>query len=111
MKIAEISIKRPSIVIVVFTALTLLGILSYLSLNYEVLPKATTSVISSTTTCPGASASEVEITVTKKIEDAVASMENIKRLDATSYESLSMVVIELNSGTDVDYALNDAQRK
>src|SRR5690606_21398635 len=36
---------------------------------------------------------------------------NIKKLDATSFESLSMVIIELNSGTDVDYALNDAQRK
>src|SRR5690606_5778782 len=60
---------------------------------------------------PGASPSEVENTVTKKIEDAVASMENIKKLNATSYESLSSVVITLHSGTDVDLALNDAQRK
>ncbi|WP_262246936.1 efflux RND transporter permease subunit [Parapedobacter soli] len=111
MKIAEISIKRPSIVIVVFTALTLLGIMSYFSLNYELLPKFTPSVVSITTIYPGASPSEVENTVTKKIEDAVASLENIKKLDATSFESLSMVIIELNSGTDVDYALNDAQRK
>ena len=111
MKIAEISIKRPSIVIVVFTVLTLLGILSYFSLNYELLPKFTPSVVSITTIYPGASPSEVENTVTKKIEDAVASLENIKKLDATSFESLSMVIIELNAGTDVDYALNDAQRK
>ena len=111
MKIAEISIKRPSIVIVVFTVLTLLGIMSYFSLNYELLPKFSPSVVSITTIYPGASPSEVENTVTKKIEDAVASMENIKKLDATSFESLSMVVIELNSGTDVDYSLNDAQRK
>ncbi|MFC7526176.1 efflux RND transporter permease subunit [Parapedobacter sp. GCM10030251] len=111
MKIAEISIKRPSIVIVVFTALTLLGIMSYFSLNYELLPKFTPSVVSITTIYPGASPSEVENTVTKKIEDAVASLENIKKLDATSFESLSMVIIELNAGTDVDYALNDAQRK
>lgn len=111
MKIAEISIKRPSIVIVVFTALTLLGIMSYFSLNYELLPKFTPSVVSITTIYPGASPSEVENTVTKKIEDAVASLENIKKLDATSFESLSLVIIELNAGTDVDYALNDAQRK
>lgn len=111
MKIAEISIKRPSIVIVVFTALTLLGIMSYFSLNYELLPKFTPSVVSITTVYPGASPSEVENTVTKKIEDAVASLENIKKLDATSFESLSMVIIELNSDADVDYSLNDAQRK
>ncbi len=111
MKIAEISIKRPSIVIVVFTALSLLGIMSYFSLNYELLPKFTPSVVSITTIYPGASPSEVENTVTKKIEDAVASLENIKKLDATSFESLSMVIIELNSNADVDYSLNDAQRK
>lgn len=111
MKIAEISIKRPSIVIVVFTALTLLGIMSYFSLNYELLPKFSPGVVSISTIYPGASPSEVENTVTKKIEDAVASMENIKQLEATSFESLSLVIIQLNSEADVDYALNDAQRK
>src|SRR5690606_17794554 len=111
MKLAEVSIKRPSIVIVVFTALTLLGIMSYFSLNYELLPKFDTGVVSVTTVYPGASPSEVENTVTKKIEDAVSSMENIKKLTATSFESLSMVIIELNVGTDEDLALNDAQRK
>lgn len=111
MKIAEISIKRPSLVIVVFSALAMLGILSYLSLNYELLPKFSPSVVSISTIYPGASPNEVENTVTKKIEDAVASMENIKKMDATSYESLSVIIVTLNNGTDVDLALNDAQRK
>ena len=111
MKIADISIKRPSIVIVVFTALSLLGILSYLSLNYELLPKFSPGVVSISTIYPGASPNEVENTVTKKLEDAVASMENVKKIDATSFESLSVVVITLTSGADVDLALNDAQRK
>ncbi len=111
MKIADISIRRPSIVIVVFTALTLFGILSYFNLNYELLPKFSPGVVSIATVYPGASPGEVENTVTKKIEDAVASLENIKKLDATSYESLSLVIIELRAGADVDLALNDAQRK
>jgi len=111
MKIAEISIKRPSLVIVLFTVLILGGILSYTSLNYELLPKFSPAVVSITTVYPGASPSEVENTVSKKIEDAVSSMENIKKIDTKSYESVSIVVITLNSGSDVDYALNDAQRK
>lgn len=111
MKIADISIRRPSIVIVVYAALTLLGIMSYFSLNYELLPKFTPGVVSISTIYPGASPSEVENTVTKKIEDAVSSMENIKKLNATSFESLSLVIVELNNEADVDLALNDAQRK
>jgi HAE1 family hydrophobic/amphiphilic exporter-1 len=111
MKIAEVSIKRPTLVIVLFTILILGGILSYTSLNYELLPKFSPSVVSVTTIYPGASPSEVENTVSKKIEDAVSSMENIKKLETKSFESLSIITITLNSGSDVDYALNDAQRK
>ncbi len=111
MKIAEISIKRPTLVIVLFTVLILGGLLSYTSLNYELLPKFSPSVVSVTTIYPGASPGEVENTVSKKLEDAVSSMENIKKLDTRSYEGVSIVTITLKTGTDVDYALNDAQRK
>src|SRR3954454_15410028 len=111
MKIAEISIKRPTLVIVLFTILILGGLLSYTSLNYELLPKFSSPVVSIITVYPGASPSEVENTVSKKIEDAVSSLENIKKLDTKSYEGISNVIITLKSGSDVDYALNDAQRK
>lgn len=111
MKITEISIKRPSLVIVVFTALSLLGLLSYFSLSYELLPKFSPNVVSISTIYPGASPSEVENTVTKKIEDAVASMENVKKLNAVSYESLSVVTVTLTDQAEIDLSLNDAQRK
>lgn len=111
MKLAEISIKRPSLVIVLFTILTLGGLYSYSQLGYELIPKFETNVITVATIYPGASPTEVENTVTKKIEDAVASLENIKKLDSKSYESLSTVSITLNSGANVDISMNDAQRK
>ncbi len=111
MKITDISIKRPSLVIVVFTALTLLGLLSYFSLGYELLPKFSPNVVSIATIYPGASPNEVENTVTKKIEDAVSSMENIKKINSTSFESLSVVTITLTEKAIIDNSLNDAQRK
>lgn len=111
MKIAEISIKRPTLVIVLFAVLILGGLLSYSSLNYELLPKFSPAVVTISTVYPGASPGEVENTVSKKIEDAVSSMENIKKLETKSFESLSLVTVTLNSGTDVDLSLNDAQRK
>ncbi|RYY86695.1 MAG: efflux RND transporter permease subunit [Chitinophagaceae bacterium] len=111
MKLAEISIKRPTLVIVLFIVLILGGVLSYTSLGYELLPKFSPSVVSVVSVYPGASPSEVENTVTKKVEEAVSAMENIKKLEARSYESVSIVTITLKSGSDVDYALNDAQRR
>ena len=111
MKLAEISIKRPSLVIVLFTILTLGGLFSYSQLGYELIPKFETNVISIATIYPGASPSEVENTVTKKIEDAISSLENIKKIDSKSFESLSSVSITLTSNADVNISMNDAQRK
>jgi HAE1 family hydrophobic/amphiphilic exporter-1 len=111
MKLAEISIKRPSIIIVLFTILTLGGLFSYSQLGYELIPKFEQNVITISTIYPGASPSEVENTVTKKIEDAIASLENIKKIDSKSYESLSVVSISLTSTAKVDVSMNDAQRK
>ena len=111
MKLAEISIKRPSLIIVLFTILTLGGLFSYSQLGYELIPKFEQNVITISTIYPGASPSEIENTVTKKIEDGIASLENIKKIDSKSYESLSIVSITLTSNAKIDVSMNDAQRK
>jgi len=99
------------LVIVLFTLLTLGGLFSYNQLGYELIPKFDRNVITVATIYPGASPSEIENTVTKKIEDAVASLENIKKIESRSYESLSTVAITLTDDANVDISLNDAQRK
>ena len=111
MKISEISIKRPSIILVLFIILTLGGIFSYSQMGYELIPKFEVNVITVQTVYPGASPTEVENTVTKKIEDAVASLEMVKKIESTSMENVSVVMITLNNGADVNFLLTDAQRK
>ncbi len=111
MKIAEIAIKRPSVVIVMFIALTLGGLLSYSYMGYELIPKFEVNVISVQTLYPGASPEEVENSVTKVIEDAVSSLENVKSIDSKSLESVSVVIIRLNDNADVNFLLTEAQRK
>ncbi|MEB2784054.1 efflux RND transporter permease subunit [Algoriphagus persicinus] len=111
MQITKISIQRSTMVVVLFTVLTLLGIFSYTQLSYELLPKMETNVVTISTIYPGAAPSEVETSVTKKIEDAVASLEGIKSMNSISQESISIITIELEAGEDVDYSMQDAQRK
>lgn len=98
-------------IVVLFTILTLGGIFSYTQLGYELIPKFEVNIITISTVYPGASPSEIENTVTKKVEDAISSLENIKKIESKSFESISVVMIQLNPGTDTDLALNDAQRK
>lgn len=111
MKIAEISIKRPTLIIVLFIILTLGGLFSFSNLSYELIPKFEINVVTIATVYPGASPSEVENTVTRKIEDAVSSLELVKKVESKSYESLSLVMVTLEAEADADYSLNDAQRK
>jgi len=111
MTITELAIKRSTLVVIVFTALTLLGILCYNMLNYELIPKIDVPYLSVTTQYPGASADEVETSVTKKLEDALSALENVKTLSASSQEGYSVISIELMANTNTNIALQDAQRK
>jgi len=111
MTITELAIKRPSLVVVVFAALALLGVYSYTQLNYELLPKISPPIITISTIYPGASPNEVENSVTKPIEDAVSTLDQIDNVNSTSQEGVSFVTIQFNQSADVDLELQTAQRK
>ncbi|MDP3684855.1 MAG: efflux RND transporter permease subunit, partial [Ignavibacteria bacterium] len=84
MTITELSIKRPSLVIVVFASLIVLGLFAFQQLKYELLPKISPPIITITTVYPGASPNEVETGVTKVIEDAVSGMDKVSEVRSTS---------------------------
>ena len=111
MSITEIAVKRPLLIVVIFTVLFIFGARSYFSLNYNLLPKLEVPTVSVTTTYPGAAAAEVETSVTKKLEDAFAAVEGLDKISSTSQEGVSSIVVALKSGTDVDQAERDIQRK
>jgi hydrophobic/amphiphilic exporter-1 (mainly G- bacteria), HAE1 family len=111
MSIVEIAIKKPLITAVIFILLTLGGLLSFRMLNLNLLPKFEVPMLTVQTIYPGAGASEVESSVTKKIEDALSTLENLKKISSTSMEGISVIAIELNEGSDANMAVQEAQRK
>ena len=111
MTITEIAIKRPTLIVVIFSMLGVLGIFGYSQLKYELLPKISPPIILITTVYPGASPQEAENSVTKYIEDAVSSLDKVSAVRSTSAEGVSVVTIELEQSAKIDLALQDAQRK
>ena len=97
-------------IIVLFAILAIGGIFSYRLLSYELLPEFSVPIVTITTLYPGAAPSEVESEISKKIEDAVSGLDNIDDVTSKSYESASLVIVQLKPGTDIDKALEDAQR-
>ena len=111
MSLTEIAIKRPSFILVIFITLSVLGIFGYQNLKYELLPKMNWPVITINTAYPGASPTEVENNVTKKIEDALSTLEKIKSIQANSFEGFSAIIVDFEMDVNVDDAVADAQRK
>jgi HAE1 family hydrophobic/amphiphilic exporter-1 len=111
MTITEIAIKRPTLIIVVFLALGLLGVFGYFQLRYELLPKVSPPWVVISIPYPGASPSEVENSVTKPLEDAVASVEKLSNIYGYSYEGLCVVSLEFNYSANADQEMQEVQRK
>ncbi len=111
MTVTELAIKRPTLVVVVFGALSLLGIYSLINLNYELIPKITPPVLTVTTVYPGASPNEVESSVTKPVEDALSSLDQVSSMSSTSNEGVSFVVVQFDQSADIASELQDAQQK
>lgn len=111
MKITKISITRPTVVVVASILLIFFGLFSYSKLSQELFPRVSMQTIMIGTPYPGASPQEVENSVTKRIEEAVSSLEGIKDIKSVSMESFSMSIIRLKYGIDTDRVMQDAQRK
>jgi hydrophobic/amphiphilic exporter-1 (mainly G- bacteria), HAE1 family len=111
MTITELAIKRPTIIVVIFSALMVLGLYSFSKLNYELLPKITPPVITIATIYTGASPNEIETSVTKPIEDAISTLDQIDAITSTSAEGISFVTVTFAQAANVDLELQNAQRR
>ena len=106
MNITEISIKRPSLIIVLFSVFILLGYIGFKNLSYELMPDFNQPVVVIKTMYPGAEPQEVETSVSRKIEDALSNLEGVDYLVTKA----SVIIANLEYGTDLDKTMQDAQR-
>jgi hydrophobe/amphiphile efflux-1 (HAE1) family protein len=107
--ISEWSIRKPVPTLVLFLVLTVLGLFAFPSLGIEQSPNIDVPAVSVVVSQPGADPSELESQVTKKIEDAVASLGNIDELSSTVTDGSSTTTINFVLGTNSDRATNDVR--
>src|SRR5690554_2338165 len=111
MNLSELSVKRPTLVIVIFTVLLFLGVMGYQSMRYELIPTFDSPVFTVVTLYPGAASEEVENSVSKPIEEALSGLSNVDVIRAISQEGVSMVLVTLQTNAEVDPIVNDAVRR
>ena len=107
MKLPEFSVNQPVATLMLFLALTLIGVFSFTRLSVDMFPEIEPPVISIITSWGGASASDVETEVTEVIEDTVNTVNNLDTMTSKSLDNLSIIACKFDWGTDLDVATND----
>jgi HAE1 family hydrophobic/amphiphilic exporter-1 len=111
MFLSTISIKRPILITMLLLVFLIFGLLSYFTLNLNLMPDIEFGFVSVTTIYPGAGPREIETQITKKIEDAVSTISGIDYINSYSMESASTVVIRFKLGKDPDIANQEVKDK
>ncbi len=108
-KLAEVCIQRPVFAVMLILALTVIGGVSYTKLGIDRFPDVDLPIISVRTVLIGAAPEEIESSITKRIEDAVATVEGIENIRSTSTESQSIVTITFSLKRNIDVAAQDVR--
>ncbi|MDP8252787.1 MAG: efflux RND transporter permease subunit [Candidatus Kaelpia aquatica] len=104
MNLPSFSVKRPVTVTMFFLGIMLLGAISWVRLPQELYPSISYPQISVVTTYENASPEEIETLVTKIIEEAVGTVNGLKKISSISKEGLSLIILDFDWGTHMDFA-------
>lgn len=107
----KFSVKKPLTVFVAVLAVVILGVVAYLRMTPDLLPNMDFPYAIVVTTAPGESPEAVEEKITRPMEQSMATLERIKSVTSTSRNSVSMVVLEFEDGTNMDTVGVDMQQK
>ncbi len=99
--LSKFSVKRPYTVLVAVVITLVLGFLSFRNMSTDLLPSMELPYAIVMTTYPGASPEEVERAVSEPVEQAMASISNVKDIQSMSINNMSIVIMEFNEGTDM----------
>jgi hydrophobe/amphiphile efflux-1 (HAE1) family protein len=109
LRISAWAIRKPVTSVVMFFILTVLGLISFSNLPVTRFPNIDAPFINVIITQSGAAPAELETQVTKRVEDAVSGIANIKRISSKISDGVSATTIEFRLEVNSDRALNDVK--
>ena len=109
MSIYNTAVNKPISTLMVFLAVMVLGIASYIQLPVDQYPKMDPPYITVMATYPGANAADIEENVAKILEDQLNSVDDLKEMTSTSYDNLAVVSLEFEWEVNLDEASNDVR--
>ena len=111
MSLYATAVRKPVTTALVFVAIVIFGLFSLSKLSVDLFPEIETNTIMVMTSYPGASAADIEMNVSKPLENVLNSVSDLKHITSQSRENISIVTLEFDYGIDIDVATNDVRDK
>ena len=102
---SKFCVKKPYTVVVAVVLVLVLGVISFMNMTTDLLPSLELPYVVAVTTYPGASPEKVEKSVTEVLESAFGTVNGVANLSSVSSENMSMLILEFESGTNMDTAM------
>ena len=109
MMLSDISVRRPVFAAVAAIVLCVIGAAAFFFLPVRELPDVDPPIVSVNTSYAGASAEVIESRITEPIEQRIAGIQGVERINSTSRDGRSSVRIEFSLDRDIDSAANDVR--
>lgn len=109
MNFSALSIKNPIPAIMLFTLLTLAGLLSYRANEVQDFPDIELPIVTVNASLPGAAPAQLETEVARKIEDSVATLQGVKNIYTKVLDGEVVVTIEFILEKQISEAVNDVR--
>src|SRR5918993_39198 len=103
------SIRNPVVPIVMFIALTLAGLISFMRMDVQDSPDIEFPVVIASISQPGAAPTEIENQITQLVESSVRTLPGVRSISSTANEGSSTTVVEFEIGTDVNQSVNEVK--
>jgi HAE1 family hydrophobic/amphiphilic exporter-1 len=103
-RLSELAISKRSVVLLIAASVLFGGVYAWQNLKQELVPDIEFPIITVIAAYPGAGAADVTEQVTKPMERAIGSVPNLKSLQSTSANSISVVAAQFAYGTNVKEA-------
>lgn len=111
MNLPEFSVKNPIKILMIFIGIFIIGIIALTVLPIDLMPEIEPPAITVIIQYEGASAEDVELTITDKVEKLLSTVNNIDEVSSISKEGVSLITCKFTWGTNLDEASNDIRDK
>lgn len=111
MKFTDLFIKRPVLACVISLLILLFGISSFINIPLRQFPRMNNTVITVTTSYPGADSHLIAGFITTPLERAVASAEGIDYITSSSVQGLSTITLKVKLDANPEVAFTDVMSK